>query len=172
MKQIVATALKLNEATSATGSQEQTDEIKLQKEEINRVSTEQKKTAADQSKKDAELISREKAIAEKENQAEEKQKQLDMLQQKLQGQQTDYNNLVARFENMAPAKAAPAIAGMKSISDMVRLLSGMKSEKAALILENMDQKIATKILAEGLNQAVVTVPSTPSVSPGASPAPS
>ncbi len=165
MKQTAVTLLKLDTPTQGQTDAKKAaeDALALEKQEMNKVSTEQKKTANDQKKTAVELDKREKELAQKETAVEDRQKELDALQQQLNGKQIDYAALVAMFENMAPAKAAAAISAMKKVGDMVRLLAGMKSEKAALILENMDQKIATKILAAGLSTAV-TVPAGPSPS--------
>lgn len=51
------------------------------------------------------------------------------------------------FAKMDATSAAKAIAGMKSVDEMVKILSNMPSEQAALVMNEMESKLASDILS-------------------------
>jgi flagellar motility protein MotE (MotC chaperone) len=143
MKQTVAGFLKLSAPVNPTAEQ-----IKEADEKLKAVETAQAaldKATAEQKKKDTELNKREKAVTERETASATKEAELDSLKKTLDGELADQQATVAMFERMDAVKAAKAIGSMKNTDDIVRLLSAMASDKAAAILDNMDQKVATKV---------------------------
>ena len=52
------------------------------------------------------------------------------------------------FAQMDAESAAKAIAGTKSVDEMVKILTNMPSEKAALVMDEMDSSVASDILSE------------------------
>ena len=148
MKQVIVDVLKLESPTKGQLAEleAQQKELDLNKQEFTKTSTEQKKTASEQKKTASDLDKREKAVADAEAAAKTKQEELDALQKQLDTKQVDLKATVAMFEKMDATKAAPAISAMKNINDMAMILSGMASDKSAAILNNMDAKIATKVL--------------------------
>lgn len=51
------------------------------------------------------------------------------------------------FAKMDPESAAKAIAGMGSVDEMVKILTNMPSEQAALVMDKMSSRLASDILS-------------------------
>lgn len=154
LKQTIVLALHLDKPTAAQLAEvdAQKKELEVQKQEFSKVSAEQKKTESEQKKTASEFEKREKEIAGKEAAAKTKEEELAALETQLNTKQMELKAMVAMFEKMDSAKAAQVIGGMKSVNDMATVLAGMASDKAGAILNNMDPKIATKVLSAVIAQ--------------------
>lgn len=154
LKQTIVLTLHLDEPTAAQLAEVEAQKLELeaQKQEFAKVSGEQKKTESVQKRTASELEKREKGIADREAAVKTKEEQLAALETQLNTKQVELKAMVAMFEKMDAAKAAAVISGMKNVSDMATILAGMGSDKAGAILNNMDPKIATKVLTAVIAQ--------------------
>ncbi len=160
-KQMAATFLNLNNASTAQLKQIQDAQALLDKQKADMAALDKKqKTTA------GELGKREQAVAGTENAQKLKQEELDALAAKLSGQQADLKALAEKYENMDPVKAAAVLDKMK-VADIAKLIAVIKADKGALILNNMKADVAKKV-TEYILKNPVTTPK-PSPTPSASP---
>lgn len=140
-KQMVAGFLSLDEPT-----QEQLDvlnakslELQAQEEEINI-----KMVSSDTLSN--ELAAREAALDAREGKLEKNEEALAAMQNEFDLKVSDVNATIEMFELMEAEKAAKAIGQMKDDEAIIRLLTGMSSEKAAEILNFLDYKVTSGVL--------------------------
>lgn len=98
-----------------------------------------------------ELIDKQEDLADKEQELAELEETISGDDSETEGEDDVLTATVKIFEEMDTAKAAEAIVGMETIQERVTLLINMTSDKAALILDQMDSELATKILSEMIN---------------------
>jgi len=96
------------------------------------------------------LKEREKALDAREKDLSEREAALSDLEAAATEEEQAAKELKAAaeiFAKMDAASAAKAIAGMKSVDEMVKILANMPSEQAALVMDEMDSKLASSILS-------------------------
>ena len=138
-KNMAVSALKLDKPTAAQLAEIDTKQKDLAdaQAKIEQETADQKKTAGEIDKKQAALQQQQTAIS---------MQQAELDKQK-QSSETD-KATIAIFEQMDPAVAANVIQNMASVDDMVKLLTSLKSDKAALIMDHISQNVATQIATQ------------------------
>lgn len=149
VKQSVAEALGMTtveaaaeeETSQAAAAQAKKDsqdaELKSRQESLSQKEDELTVREIELSEREQQLAVRESAVAEAENEAAQQAQD-----------QADLTAAAEIFSKMNAAAAAKAIAGMDAVEDMVKILSAMPREQAALVMENMKDSLKTKILSE------------------------
>lgn len=100
--------------------------------------------------REKEITAREADVAQREADIDSRQEALTQMQQLVEGLSSDIETMAGMLEKMDPKKAADAISGQYSIIDMARILSAMKADSAAKVLDNMQQEIAAAVISEML----------------------
>lgn len=142
-RQILADVLELGKPTQA-----QLDEVNAKISELETKEEEYNSTIFNLNKREKEVTDKEKELDAKEKDLEKKETELTILKNSVQTGQKDINSMAKMFELMDAKKAAKALSDMEKVEDIIVLLANMDSEKSALILNNMDSKMATKIMDE------------------------
>jgi flagellar motility protein MotE (MotC chaperone) len=141
-KQMVASVLQISAPTTTAVSTANTD-IEAQKADL-------EKRAKDLSVREQNLKTKEDELSTKEQDIAKREKAVTDAESKLASdkQQQVYIQTSAKiFEQMDAAKAAKAIAGMKTTDEMAHVLLNMSTAKAALVMNQMSSALATKILS-------------------------
>ena len=98
----------------------------------------------------AALRERENALEARERDLIEREAAVSDLEDTTEEQEQDTAELAAAgeiFAQMDPESAAEAIAGMESVDEMVKILTHMPSDQAALVMDEMDSDLASDILS-------------------------
>ena len=101
--------------------------------------------------REQELDSREKALNDREAQLSEREKAVGEQEETAAQEEQSVAELAAAaeiFAQMDAESAATAIAGMESIDEMVKILTNMPSEQAALVMDEMNSSLVSDILSE------------------------
>ncbi|MHB1313887.1 MAG: MotE family protein [Christensenellales bacterium] len=139
-KDLAVSALNLDIPSNAQIAESESgrQEMETKQAQINQALAEQAKTVQELERKQIYLAQQEQLLAAR-------QAELDKQEQAFKAKQSSMEAMVSIIEQMDPAVAAKTLEKMKNISDMVRLLTNMSSEKAALILNNISLSVAAQI---------------------------
>ena len=151
LRQKLADALQTEQA-AADGETASVDAAQLEEKqkELDQMAADLDTQSAALKKKSQELKDKEKALGDQETALKAREETVTAAETDMAQTQQTQDDLTATakiFESMEPAVAATAIAGLKSVDDMVALLLKMPSDKAADILGNMEAKLATQVLS-------------------------
>lgn len=142
-RQILVDVLELGKPT-----QVQLDELNAKISELATKEEEYNSTIFNLNKREKEVTDKEKELDAKEKELENKESELNTLKNSVVSGKNDLKTMAKMFELMDAKKAAKAIGDMEKVEDIIVLLANMDSEKSALILDNIDTKMATKIMDE------------------------
>lgn len=92
-----------------------------------------------QKKLDSTITEKEKLLTEK----EQLQFEIEKLNREQDDVKRDFNDILSTFDKMSPKAAAPVLINM-SDTEALRILTNLKPDKLAAILEKMDAKDAAK----------------------------